>query len=249
MQPTVVLLHGAVLNGGMWAPIAADLSRDYTVLTPDLPGHGARAGEKFTLDAAISTVVELAKSVAPAPIVLGGDSLGGYVSLASASAIGDQLEGAVLAGCTANFRGPVILAYRAQIGLTRMLKPETLKAKLEQRIAREFPAAAPAILAGGLVPGVFADAVEELRKVDFRAVLASFRPPLVLLNGSRDWQHVLGEKGARAANPRAEIRGVRGVGHGVSLARPAEFAAALREFLAPTEHSPVHSVKRGRRIS
>jgi pimeloyl-ACP methyl ester carboxylesterase len=232
MSPTLILVHGAVLNGGMWAPIAADLSRDYTVLTPDLPGHGSRAGEKFTLDAAVAAVVALAQSLAPSPVVLGGDSLGGYVALAAADALGDQLKGAVLAGCTANFRGPVILAYRAQVALTRMLAPATLKARLEQNIRRDFPEAAPAILAKGLAPEAYADALAELRKVDFRAVLASFPPPLLILNGGRDWTHVLGERGVRAANPRAEIRRLGGVGHGVTLARPGIYASAMREFLS-----------------
>lgn len=231
MPPTLILVHGAVLNGGMWAPIAADLSRDYNVLTPDLPGHGKRAGEKFTLAAAVQTVTEIAKQLAPAPIVLAGDSLGGYVSLASASALGDQLKGAVLAGCTANFQGPVILAYKLQIALTGMLSPETLKTRLEASIREKYPQAASAILEGGLAFDAFRDAVAELQKVDFSVVLASFKAPLLLLNGSRDWQHVLGERRARMANPRAEIRRLKGIGHGVSIQRPARFAGILREFL------------------
>ena len=232
MQPTLILLHGAVLNGGMWAPIAADLSRDHNVLTPDLPGHGTRIGEKFKLDAAIATVTALAKELAPSPIVLAGDSLGGYVSLASASALGDQLKGAVLGGCTMNFRGPQMLIYEAQILLTKILKPETIRARFETRIRQDFPQAAAAILSGGLAVNAYEDAVEELRKVDLRAVLASFKPPLILLNGSKDLLHVLGEKGARAANPRADIRRLNGIGHGVSLFRPAVFASTLRELLA-----------------
>ena len=231
MPPTLILVHGAVLNGGMWAPIAADLSRDYNVLTPDLPGHGARAGEKFSLEAGVETVVALAKSVAPAPIVLGGDSLGGYVSLASAAALGDQLKGAVLCGCTANFRGPVLLSYRIQVALTRMLAPANLKTRLERQIRQKFPAAAPAILERGLAPQVYADAVESLRKADCLSVLASFQPPLLILNGSRDWAHVLGEKAARAANPRAEFRRIGGTGHGVTLAQPNLYTSIFREFL------------------
>ena len=231
MPPTLILVHGAVLNGGMWAPIAADLSRDHDVLTPDLPGHGSRAGEKFTLEAGVETVVALARSVAPAPIVLGGDSLGGYVSLASAAALGDQLKGAVLAGCTANFRGPVVLAYKAQVALTRMLAPDSLKSRLAQRIRKEFPGAASAILERGLAPQAYGDAVHELRKADFTAVLASFRAPLLLVNGGRDWAHRLGEKAARAANPRAELGRIPGIGHGVTLARPAVYVTLLREFL------------------
>src|SRR4029078_9461680 len=38
--PAVVLLHGYGENGDMWAPLAADLARDHTVIVPDLRGLG-----------------------------------------------------------------------------------------------------------------------------------------------------------------------------------------------------------------
>ena len=38
--PAVVLLHGYGETGDMWAPMAADLMRDYTVIVPDLRGLG-----------------------------------------------------------------------------------------------------------------------------------------------------------------------------------------------------------------
>jgi pimeloyl-ACP methyl ester carboxylesterase len=38
--PTVLLLHGFGDSGDMWAPLAARLSRDHTVVVPDLRGMG-----------------------------------------------------------------------------------------------------------------------------------------------------------------------------------------------------------------
>ncbi len=38
--PAVVLLHGFGDTGDMWAPLAADLARDHTVVVPDLRGLG-----------------------------------------------------------------------------------------------------------------------------------------------------------------------------------------------------------------
>jgi pimeloyl-ACP methyl ester carboxylesterase len=38
--PAVVLLHGYGETGDMWAPLAADLARDHTVIAPDLRGMG-----------------------------------------------------------------------------------------------------------------------------------------------------------------------------------------------------------------
>jgi pimeloyl-ACP methyl ester carboxylesterase len=41
-KPTMVLLHGVGLDHTMWEPAAALLAEHFTVITPDLPGHGSR---------------------------------------------------------------------------------------------------------------------------------------------------------------------------------------------------------------
>ena len=103
-SPTLVLLHGATLNGRMWDPIVEQLP-EFKTVAPDMPGHGSRTGEPFVLSAAIKVVQDVVKSLAPAKVVLCGDSLGSYVAEAAAPTLGDQLVGAVLAGGTASFRG------------------------------------------------------------------------------------------------------------------------------------------------
>jgi pimeloyl-ACP methyl ester carboxylesterase len=49
--PTFVLLHGVGLDHTVWEPVIDRLPRDVRVLSPDLPGHGARgpAAEGVTL--------------------------------------------------------------------------------------------------------------------------------------------------------------------------------------------------------
>ncbi len=41
--PAVILLHGFGDTGDMWAPLAADLAKDHTVVVPDLRGMGLSA--------------------------------------------------------------------------------------------------------------------------------------------------------------------------------------------------------------
>src|SRR5260221_1535207 len=41
--PAVVLLHGFGDTGDMWAPVAAELVRNHTVVVPDLRGMGLSA--------------------------------------------------------------------------------------------------------------------------------------------------------------------------------------------------------------
>jgi len=59
-KPTLVLLHGVGLDHTMWEPVAALLEDRFTVITPDLPGHGSR-----TPVGAGTTLADLADAVAP----------------------------------------------------------------------------------------------------------------------------------------------------------------------------------------
>lgn len=77
-RPTVVLLHGVGLDHTMWEPTAALLADRFTVLTPDLPGHGTRPPVREGV-----TLAELAAGVIdeiPAGSHLVGFSLGALVA-------------------------------------------------------------------------------------------------------------------------------------------------------------------------
>ncbi|GHB87753.1 3-oxoadipate enol-lactonase [Streptomyces umbrinus] len=77
-KPTVVLLHGVGLDHTMWEPTAALLADRFTVITPDLPGHGPRppVSDGVTLaDLADGVVGEI-----PAGSHLVGFSLGALVA-------------------------------------------------------------------------------------------------------------------------------------------------------------------------
>ncbi|MDQ1047484.1 alpha/beta fold hydrolase [Streptomyces sp. V4I2] len=77
-KPTVVLLHGVGLDHTMWEPTAALLADRFTVLTPDLPGHGNRPPVRDGV-----TLAELAAGVVdeiPAGSHLVGFSLGALVA-------------------------------------------------------------------------------------------------------------------------------------------------------------------------
>src|ERR1700733_13202839 len=41
--PAVVMLHGFADTGDMWAPLAAKLAKDHTIVVPDLRGMGLSA--------------------------------------------------------------------------------------------------------------------------------------------------------------------------------------------------------------
>ncbi|WP_306319808.1 MULTISPECIES: alpha/beta fold hydrolase [unclassified Streptomyces] len=77
-KPPLVLLHGVGLDRTMWEPVTALLADRFTVVAPDLPGHGARPPVRGDI-----TLAELADGVAehiPAGSHVVGFSLGALVA-------------------------------------------------------------------------------------------------------------------------------------------------------------------------
>jgi pimeloyl-ACP methyl ester carboxylesterase len=241
LKSTIVLIHGATLNGASWAPVRRLLEPDFTVLTPDLPGHGARRSETFTLQGAIDTVVATVKSAAPAHVILAGDSLGGYTSQASAAYLPqEQLKGLVLGGSSHEFIGAKVWPYLLKalmFRLTFAFKDErkVVAAQIPGLLANEFglsPADVQAAMDGGISLAVFPQAVKALHHVDFRSKLAAIRQPVLFVNGDDDKLHVNGEADYVAAARDATIHRFPNCEHGVSLHRSTEFAALIRQFAA-----------------
>jgi pimeloyl-ACP methyl ester carboxylesterase len=238
--PTLILIHGATANGRMWDPLRRSLDPRFRVLTPDLPGHGSRRREVFTLQGAVDTVIAAAYSVSGSPIIVGGDSLGGYTTLASASALpAEQLKGLILGGCSSNLQGLALLPYLMRSAMFRIL----IALRGEQRlIASAAPklvsdvgmpqADVAAMVEAGISLRVFPEAVDALREIDFRSKLAAVEQPVLILNGDKDRGHVRQEASFVAVARQATVRRLAHCEHGVTARRPAECAAAINEFSA-----------------
>ena len=96
--PAVVLLHGYGETGDMWAPLAAELARDHTVIVPDLRGMGlsAREGAGFEKANEAEDIAGVMDAVgAPRAEVVAHD-IGNMVAFALASRHGDRVTKLVL---------------------------------------------------------------------------------------------------------------------------------------------------------
>ncbi len=96
--PAVVLLHGFGDTGDMWAPVAADLVRDHTVIVPDLRGFGLSARpaggyDKMTQAADIAGVLD-AVHVTRADVV--AHDIGNMVAFAFAARYPNRISRLVL---------------------------------------------------------------------------------------------------------------------------------------------------------
>lgn len=230
--PTVVLVHGIRASSSMWRAQCAALARaGVRAIAPDLPGHGERRAERFTIPAALATIDEVARS-AEGPVVVVGLSLGGYLALHWA-ARGSVRPAAVLAAsCCTEPRGVGLALYRRVAALISALPDGG--AGLNDALARRvLPAEAVRdVAAGGMAAGVMRDAlggVGEIRPLDDLARLEGV--PVWLVNGT--WDHFrLHERRYLRARPDARLVLVPRATHLVSLAAPVAFNRILLELVA-----------------
>jgi pimeloyl-ACP methyl ester carboxylesterase len=81
--PPIVLIHGITSSSANWETAARILASRYTVLAPDLLGHGASAKPRgdYSMGAFASGVRDLVVSLELGPATIVGHSLGGGVAM------------------------------------------------------------------------------------------------------------------------------------------------------------------------
>lgn len=227
----VLLLHGARVSRTMWRPqVDALRSTGRSALAIDLPGHGARIDEPFTVDASMAAITDAVDDVGGRAFVV-GMSLGGYLAMHHAARHPEQVGGVVAAGSSAAPDQPATTAWLLAVRGFFMRLPDK-GAWLNQRLvdAALPPDGALAAGAGGFALTVMPDLLTELRRVDPRADLARTQCPVWLVNGQLD-HFRLQERAFAAAAPDARVVTIRGATHLANLVRPVAFTRVLLEAL------------------
>jgi pimeloyl-ACP methyl ester carboxylesterase len=96
--PPVVLVHGITSSADTWAAAMRGLSRDHTVIAPDLLGHGASAKPRgdYSLGAYASGVRDLLAALGHDRVTIVGHSLGGGVAMQFAYQFPERTQRLVL---------------------------------------------------------------------------------------------------------------------------------------------------------
>ena len=81
--PPVVLIHGMLNSSSHWQSVAMNLASDYTVIAPDLIGHGDSAAPRgdYSLGAHASSIRDLLAAMGIDRASIVGHSLGGGVAM------------------------------------------------------------------------------------------------------------------------------------------------------------------------
>jgi pimeloyl-ACP methyl ester carboxylesterase len=235
--PAIVFVHGTRLTRSAWVAQLDGLGGEFRAIAMDLPAHGTRADEAFTLERAADLVADTIRDHASGGRALVvGLSLGGYVAMELGARESDLVRGLVLAGATAEPIGIRSLAYRAlAIVLDRLDGPALVR--LNSWFFRtRYPASiAEPIVAGGFWSKGGAAALRELLGQRFLPRLAAYPGPTLILNGQ--WDLLFRLSAGTFADAAADARRVRLAGalHLSNLDRPMAFNEAVRRFARSLE--------------
>jgi pimeloyl-ACP methyl ester carboxylesterase len=96
--PVLLLLHGIAGNADAWVPSMPLLARRFTVIAPDLPGHGNsdKTAEDYSLGALANSVRDLLVVLGHSRATIVGHSLGGGIAMQFAYQYPERCERLVL---------------------------------------------------------------------------------------------------------------------------------------------------------
>jgi pimeloyl-ACP methyl ester carboxylesterase len=242
----VVLLHAFPLNATLWRPQVEAWPVGWRVVTPDLPGFGASSEPPTaTMDDMARGILRILDGLGIQRAVIGGLSMGGYLTLALYRLAPERFSGMILADTRATPDSEEQKAGRRKMIATvrdqgpPAIADEMLPKLLGATSQRERPALAGTVrdMIEGNTAAAIAGALQAIRgRPDSTPLLPSIAVPTLVLCGDED---VL----TPPSDSEALHRGIRGsrlvmlprAGHLSNIEAPEAFSAALQDFLAPLE--------------
>ena len=239
--PALVLLHGYPFNRSLWRDQVELLSQSHRVITPDLRGHGESEVAPATMEGMARDIESLMQILEIPPAVIGGLSMGGYVTLAFYRLFPQRVRGLVLADTRASADTAEAKQTRAQqaelalkegmAGITADMMPKLLRAEtlaerpdIVERLREMMMSTNPRGAAEALKAMASRD--------DQTNLLSSITVPTLIIVGRDDAittvkDSELMHKGIRES----QLEVIENSGHVSNLEQGKQFNRILQEFL------------------
>lgn len=239
--PLLMLIHGYTESKEIWFDFAVKLGKSYTVLMPDLPGHGeSDLPDNLSMDVMADMLNNLVLHVGCKEVVLVGHSMGGYVGACFAdkyfqkvkglgffhsSARADSAEGKEnrMRICSVIDAGHADFLNSFIEGLFFEENRKSLRNEIEQLKSRALRISAPTLIACQVAMAERQGYIELLTSSDF---------PFLFIAGKQDarvdFQSVMAQA---SLTKRALILTLGNCGHMGYLEAPGETYLALENFV------------------
>jgi len=229
--PPVLLTHGYSSSSHMWEGQVAAFSKHFKLITWDMRGHGHSAYPDdqgaYTEAATVADMAAILDAVGAKTAVIGGLSLGGYMSLAFHLAHPERTEALLIIDTGPGYKSD---APREGWNATSIKRAERLEAEglpkgggAETRTAPHRDATGLAKAARGM-----------LTQHDARVIssLPDIRVPALVVVGADDTPFLAASDYMAAKIPGAAKVVIPNAGHAANIDQPEAFNAAVLGFLA-----------------
>ncbi|HEX5095675.1 MAG TPA: alpha/beta fold hydrolase [Acidimicrobiia bacterium] len=262
--PVLLLVHGMAGSSDTWLPVLPALAERFTVVAPDLVGHGASAKPRgdYSLGAFANSLRDLLVTLGHERVTVVGQSLGGGVVMQFAYQFPERCERIVLVSSGGLGEEVNLLLRALALPGAEYVLPVACTTWLHDRVVSVFRGLrrvglrpSPNLVEVWRSYGSLADAptrtafVHTLRSVidvagqrvsaRDRLYLASALPTLIIW-GDHDRIIPVGQAYAtHEAIPGSRLEIFEGVGHFPHCERPRHFVEVLTAFMHSTEPGPV----------
>jgi pimeloyl-ACP methyl ester carboxylesterase len=271
--PVIVLIHGITGRSDQWAPAIERLADRYTVIAPDLLGHGESAKPRgdYSLGAYASAVRDTMVALGHERATIVGHSLGGGIAMQFAYQFPERCERLVLVSSgglgrevhpllrAATLPGselvlPVITHTRVLaagqsfgrlIGLLRLQAGTDLA-----EVARGYASLSDSEARSAFIEtmrAVLDPGGQRVSALD-RLYLAEAMPALIVWGGADPIIPADHGRAAHNAMPGSRLEILDGIGHFPQLERADRFARLLDEFVTSTEPAELDTVTMRERL-
>lgn len=230
--PTILLTHGYSATSQMWKGQIEALSKDHQLVTWDMRGHGQSDSPDdpalYSEPATVADMAALLDAVGAKSAVIGGLSLGGYMSLAFHRVHPERTQALLIIDTGPGYKNDEAREGWNRTSLKTAERYETDGLKVleggsaERRQARHKSAKGLALAARGMLTQRDAGVITSLPDI---------RVPSIVVVGSEDTPFLAASDYMAAKIPGARKEVIKGAGHAANIDRPEAFNAAIVGFL------------------
>jgi pimeloyl-ACP methyl ester carboxylesterase len=237
----IVLLHGFCGSSLYWEKVIPELSKNYRVIAPDLPGHGESTilNENYMIEEDIADIVKnLLDELNIQKVTMFGHSLGGYITLAFAEKYGERLNGFSIIHSTAFPDSEE--AKQGRVANVEKVKEEGIHSLINGLVPKLFSPdnleenyvdSAKRIGYATSPQGAISTLIAMKDRPDRNSVLESIQLPVLLIAGEKD-QIIPSEKTFSVSKSNIKHTLIKNSGHMSMYENPKELISAINEYLS-----------------
>jgi len=230
--PVILLTHGYSATSQMWEGQIDELSKDHRLVTWDMRGHGQSDSPDdpslYSEPATVEDMAALLDAVGAKTAIVGGLSLGGYMSLAFNRVHPDRVEALLIIDTGPGFKKDESREGWNKTSLRTAERYETEglavlnSGSAERRQAQHTSAKGLALAARGMLTQRDAGVINSLPDI---------KVPSIVVVGSEDTPFLAASDYMAAKIPGAQKAVIPKAGHAANIDEPQAFNDAILNFL------------------